>query len=104
MKAGANLSARNIFGETPLHNANHHTVAALVDAGADLNSRDLDGNTPLHSAAQFGSPEVVVALIKAGADGSLKDASGKTAFEDLNENSKVKGTEAYWMLNDAQFN
>lgn len=104
LKAGANLNARNFFGETPLHIANELTVVTLIKAGADLNSRDLDGNTPLHSAAQFGSPEVVVALIKAGADGSLKDASGKTAFEDINENSKVKGTEAYWMLNDAQFN
>ena len=44
-------------------------VQALVDAGADPSARDVIGATPLDIAAIFNeNPEVVQALVDVGAD------------------------------------
>ena len=90
-----NLSARNRYGETPLHMVAKFgeasaVVAAIVKAGADLNARDERGRTPLHTAAVFSKkPEVVTALIKAGADLTAKDKEGRTPVQYAEKFSKT---------------
>jgi ankyrin repeat protein len=59
--------------------------------------------TALHLAAGLGTPDNVAALLEAGASGSAKDKSGKTAFDYAERNIALKGTAAYWALNDAQY-
>jgi ankyrin repeat protein len=75
----------------------------LLDAGADLTARSEDGWTALMGAAGVGTAENVKVLLDAGADASVKDKDGKTAWDLAQDNEKLKGTDAYWMLNDARF-
>ena len=55
LAAGADVNARNNYGDTPLHEASCHghmdVVRALLAAGADLGARNDDGYTPLHEAS-----------------------------------------------------
>jgi len=46
---------------------------------------------------------VGTALLAAGASGSVKNSGDKTPFDLADENKKIKGTDAYWKLNDAQY-
>jgi hypothetical protein len=50
-----------------------------------------------------GSPEEVKRAIVVGSDGKAKCNSGKTAFDYAEENKHIKNTDAYWLLNDAQY-
>ena len=59
--------------------------------------------TPLHYAAATGTPDIIAALLEAGASGSVKGLYGMTAFERAEQNDRVKGTDAYWALSDAQY-
>ena len=93
-------------------------VKAALSAGADPGARRgfADG-TPLHAAATTGSnPSVITALIEAGADPAARDDMGFTPFDYAREgggaqgwpvggpgNEALKGTEAYWLLNEARF-
>ena len=108
LKGGANVNARIKDGATPLHFATmlSKTPAvadALLKAGANVNARDKDGATPLHFVAATNKTAVVGALLKAGADAGARDRSGKTPFDFAEENSALKGTDAYWRLNEARF-
>ncbi len=67
------------------------------------NARNKVGYTPLHFAAGYGTPDNIAALLEAGASGSVKAIDGSTAFDFAEANDKVKGTDAYWALNDAQY-
>jgi len=49
------------------------------------------------------SPDVILALLEAGADGKLKSHDGMTAFDYANDNEGIKGTDVYWLLNEARF-
>lgn len=49
------------------------------------------------------TPAVVDALLKAGADAAARDRAGKTPFDFAKKNSALKGTDAYWRLNEARF-
>ena len=107
VSAGADVEVRNRWGITPLISAvlygSSTTIAALLDARADANVRDIYGDTPLLYAARSRSPDIITALLEAGASGSAKDEDGKTPFDLAEENELVKGTAAYWALNDAQY-
>ena len=88
--------------------APHHwpaNITVLLSAGADVNARGKNGWTPLHMAAMGRrTPDrTIAALLEAGASGSVKDVDGKTPFDLAEDNDIVKGTAAYWALNDAQY-
>lgn len=87
------------------YNPNPEVCEVLVQAGAKLNARDKDGWTPLIFAAAFSqSPAILEALLSAGADPKARDLDGKTALDHAKENEAMKGTDAFWKLNDATFN
>jgi ankyrin repeat protein len=78
LAAGANVSATNTVGETPLHAASKirpdaaasvvsNIVVRLLKAGASPDARDDRRATPLHAAANVGKPVIAVLLIAAGA-------------------------------------
>ena len=72
--------------------------------GATLEARDKEGWTPLHwAAASNAESAVVLTLLDAGADPKAKNTNGKTVFDLIQENEKLKDTDAYWRLNDLRF-
>ena len=108
LQEGANLEARDgLSGFTPLHHATRsetaEAVAALLGAGADPNARDRQGKTPLHHAAMSETIEVVTTLLEAGADPNTRDSDGKQPFDYARDNDQLKGSDAYWKLNDDRF-
>ena len=107
LDAGADVNARNKGGMTSLMSAAGfgaaESVKVLLGAGADVNARTKTGQTSLIYAVAFGNPESVKVLLVAGADASLENADGKTAWDHAQDNEALKGTDAYWMLNDARF-
>ena len=79
-------------------------VKAALAAGADPGARDEYGDTPLHKAASSNrNPSVIEALVEGGADPGDRDDDGKTPFDYAEENEALKGTEAYWLLNEGRF-
>src|SRR5262249_10862819 len=55
IRQGADVSAKNDMGMTPLHIAQYGTIEeVLVRHGADVNATARDGWTPLHVQAQEG--------------------------------------------------
>ena len=107
---GANVHACDSVGRTPLHcaagdNQTLEITKALLENGAKPNARAASGHTPLHHGAEFESinPDVIMLLLDNNADGKLKGADGKTPFQSAKGNPNLKGTKAYWALNDAQY-
>lgn len=88
-QAGADFSAKDNNGKTPLH-----YLAALgdqeplffirgvdqifINAKVDFNARDNDGNTPLHIAAKTGTRDVFDWLVKQGAGLDETNNAGET--------------------------
>lgn len=108
-KAKADPNARTRKGLSPLHFAAEHNdnptlVTALLKADADPNARTRKSLTPLHLAAKRNpSPEVITTLLDAGAAANAQDADGKQPFDYAESNEFIRGSEAYWRLNDARF-
>jgi len=75
---GAEVNARNKFGQTPLHRAmitgDLNTVKLLIIAKAEISGRDNQGLTPIHLAAQRKHGEVVQFLLEHGAEFDAHDA------------------------------
>ena len=76
---GADVNARNKFGDTPLHFAAQRkhveAVRLLLAAGANVNARGLQEVTPLHGAV---GAETVSLLLAAGADVNARSEFGAT--------------------------
>ena len=108
LTAGAKVNARTDSGYTPLHYAalnSEESVQALLAAGAKITARSVRGETPLHYAAKLGSlSAAILTLLTAGAEAKAKNNQGKTPWDLVQKNEKLKNTEAYWALNDAQYN
>jgi hypothetical protein len=82
--AGADLSAADTWGSTPLHaraGARHGRIETLLALGADVNATNDRGATPLHAAADAGSVENVRRLIANGAAIDARNAEGMTPLE-----------------------
>ena len=55
-------------------------VSMLIGAGANVNARDIWGETPLHLAADFRHEAIVRTLLASGADVSSSDMCCRTAL------------------------
>ena len=109
MASGVKIDARDKDGQTPLHYVGTAEIAkVLLQAGAKVNTRSENGETPLHIAAKKENAtndpaKVAKVLLKAGANAKAKNKNGKTPFEVAKRGGRLKGTDAYWLLNDAQY-
>ena len=94
---------RSGFGLTPLHTALlREDIEILLNAGANINARNIQGQTPLHYAAFYFYPETVLTLLEYGAEFS-EDANGKTPWDYGVVNPNLKDSKAYWALNELRF-
>jgi ankyrin repeat protein len=82
---GADVNARNLVGNTPLHEAvweddeaHKDVVGLLLAHGADVNAKGQQGATPLFDAAFDGSTGVATLLLAKGADVKARDDLGET--------------------------
>ena len=115
LAAGADSMARARGGYTPLHLAYLHEDSAVIEsllaAGADVMARTEDGDTPLHLAAGSSYEELgqrvaaaIELLLAAGADPTTPNSAGQTPWELVQDNEALRGSDAYWRMNDARFN
>lgn len=76
------IDARDVAGETPLHEAARYghvdAVELLLDRGAEVDARGGDGSTPLHYAAAWGELAVVERLLDRGAAADRPEEHGIT--------------------------
>jgi ankyrin repeat protein len=72
LSVGADVNAKDICNQTPLHRASlcgHLPVVdELQEHGADIEAKDDDGDTPLHNASLGGYLPIVKALLSGGAN------------------------------------
>ena len=86
-----------VYSRTPA------VVDLLLDRGADVDARTENGWTPLHWATLLSqTPAVVESLLSHGADATAT-VDGSTPFDLASLNPNLQGTDAYWRLNDAQY-
>ena len=76
-----------------------------IGFGDSMSSRSkAQGDTPLHRAAESNqNPDVITALLDAGSDPKARNKPGKTPWDNAKDNEALKGSAAYWRLNDARF-
>lgn len=82
--AGAELSAPDQYGATPLsvatQNGESRVVALLLEKNVEVNGRDNSGYTALHYCATKNQPLIAEMLLAQGANAELKTNNGETAF------------------------
>ena len=80
IEKGADVNARDRFGDTPLHLAikNRHpdTATLLIHRGANINVAGALGDTPLHVSIYEEQKGLSELLLKKGADESLLNRYG----------------------------
>jgi len=84
VEQGADLSATDTWGNTPLHSrasSRRTSIRVLLSLGADLNARNNRRETPLHSAALSHNPGSAHLLIENGASIDEPNAEGLTPLE-----------------------
>lgn len=69
-------------------------VRKLCKAGADVSIKDVNGDTPLHIAAKMGFPEIIKILIKYGANISEENNKGMTPIQVAAKKQKKESVEA----------
>ncbi|MDO7907677.1 ankyrin repeat domain-containing protein [Paenibacillus sp. JX-17] len=84
VEKGADIHARNNYGETPLHNHARSWCGnpeLLLNLGADLEAMNNRKETPLFAAAGSFHPKAVHILVTRGANINAKNIAGKTPLE-----------------------
>ncbi|XP_065556118.1 serine/threonine-protein phosphatase 6 regulatory ankyrin repeat subunit C-like [Artemia franciscana] len=80
---GADVNARDIYGESPLHLAassrcSQTVVKRLLKLGADVHIRNENGESPLHLAASQEHPKSVENFLKSGVDVNIRITRGQS--------------------------
>ncbi|XP_065577154.1 serine/threonine-protein phosphatase 6 regulatory ankyrin repeat subunit C-like [Artemia franciscana] len=80
---GADVNARDIYGESPLHLAassrcSQTVVECLLKFGADVHIRNSEQLSPLHLAAHCGHTQTVECLLRSGADVNARDVKDRS--------------------------
>ncbi|MDD5326918.1 MAG: ankyrin repeat domain-containing protein [Phycisphaerae bacterium] len=82
---GADVNAKNLHGQTPLHMASYHgyldMTELLIAKGADVNAKDNSGTTPLSIAASENHKDIENILIAKGAKVDIFTASATGDIE-----------------------
>lgn len=82
LKAGADVNAPTLTGNTPLHTAadvdNRYIAKKLLELRAKVDARNELGQTPLHLAAGKPHPAMAALLLDNGADVNAADINGVT--------------------------
>jgi hypothetical protein len=81
VERGADLSATDDYGETPLHSRAGHwqgRVEILIELGANVNHDAGGRGSPLHRAAAVGNVRTARALLDSGASSYATNDSGQT--------------------------
>jgi ankyrin repeat protein len=85
LAAGADLSAKNRGGETPLYVAAEkgqiEMARALIAKGADAKARTPNGETVLHAASMIESAVLTTDLIQAGAEVNAANNDGEAPLQ-----------------------
>jgi ankyrin repeat protein len=107
LRAGADPNAK-VSHDTPMFRAvkqNHkEIVLLLIGYGADVNAPSgYDDHSPLHQAVVEENKEIIMLLLEAGADGTAIDKNEHTPFDLARDSEALKGTDVYWILNEARF-
>ena len=80
LKSGADVNAKNQWGETPIFQAHsEEQLKLLINAGADVNVRAFDGSTPIH---HMSSSRLINILVEAGADLTAHSTDSQSVFPD----------------------
>lgn len=80
---GANINAKDSYGNTPLHRQSatwHSNIQLFIELGADIEAENNQGETPLHTAACAFITEHVQTLV---ANGVAINAQSKRGFTPL---------------------
>ncbi|MFJ2990957.1 ankyrin repeat domain-containing protein [Collimonas sp. NPDC087041] len=81
---GADLTATDTWGNTPLHarsRSRQGRIEALLQLGADVDSKDSSSDTPLHAAASSHNTRNSRLLIEHGAQVDSVNGRGQTPLE-----------------------
>ena len=95
VQAGADVTASDSRGFTPLHRACASEIQAqekveyLLSRDASIVARNVKNNTPLHTAALSGNDAVISVLIQHGADVNELGQFGRTALHGACNNGHV---------------
>jgi ankyrin repeat protein len=93
LNAGAEVNARDTFGNSPCHYAaedgNCDILRELISRGADVNMRDITWKTPLMKATRNGKARVTEMLLKAGCDVNIRDKYRDTALHFATRNGSL---------------
>ena len=108
LDAGADIEARDERGTTPLFLAlaynNPAVLTALLNAGMDPNARSRGGlYTPAYGCCCGQEPRRHHRVAGRWPDPKARDKVGKTPWDHAEDNEALKGSAAYWRLNDARF-
>ena len=94
INAGAKLSRRDKYGNTPMFYAviikNNDTVKLLLDAGASPDVRNINGQTTVHVAVISNNIAGLKTLLDAGADPMVRDKTGESPLGYANTKLNAK--------------